>query len=227
MGHIDTSGGLSFSEPKLLLSQQVEGNFGHHPSQYNGNENGSCSLVSHPPARKVTPLVWDWSAKSAQPRGLLLSSESAPEEQSFISESCCNALILCTFPQMAAITFSFFFNYYYFCISACCLMWAASFCLFWEGLGVCTRAPFRLSIRHSCGQAAIFFIGVWISRLWVGLVLHDSIINIRAFANAKSLCLALWDLNKYKYCGAFSRNWLDTDLLYCHSVFLIVILQWR
>lgn len=154
-GPCDTSGGLSFSEPKLLLSQQVEGNFGHHPSQYNGNENGSCSLVSHPPARKVTPLVWDWGAKSAQPCGLLLSSENAPEEQSFISESCCNALILCTFHQMAAIAFSFLLLLL-FCISSCCLMWAVSFCLFWARQRVCTRAPFRLSIGHSFGQAAIF-----------------------------------------------------------------------
>lgn len=155
-GPCDTSGGLSL-KPKLLLSQQVEGNFGHHPSQYNGNENGSCSLVSHPLARKVTPLVWDWGAKSAQPRGLLLSSENAPEEQSFISESCCNALILCTFPQMAAIAFSFLLLLLLFCISACCLMWVVSFCLlFCKRLGVCMRAPFRLSIRHSCGQATIF-----------------------------------------------------------------------
>lgn len=173
-GPCDTSGGLSLIKPKLLLSQQVEGNFGHHPSQYNGNENGSCSLVSHPLARKVTPLVWDWGAKSAQPRGLLLSSENAPEEQSFISESCCNALILCTFPQMAAIAFSFLLLLLLlFCISACCLMWVVSFfCYFVKGWECARERPFASAsetvvVRLQFFQRALNFSTMrWSCSLW-------------------------------------------------------------
>lgn len=64
--------------------------------QKNGNENSSPAPVSHPVGRKVTPLVWDWCAKSDCRRLLLLLPEGAHGEPSFTLE-CKRFDILCTF----------------------------------------------------------------------------------------------------------------------------------
>lgn len=64
--------------------------------QKNGNENSSRAPVSHPVGRKVTPLVWDWCAKSDCRRLLLLLPEGAHGEPSVTLE-CKRFDILCTF----------------------------------------------------------------------------------------------------------------------------------
>lgn len=64
--------------------------------QKNGNENSSRAPVSHPVGRKVTPLVWDWCAKSDCRRLLLLLPEGAHGGASFTLE-CKRFDILCTF----------------------------------------------------------------------------------------------------------------------------------